>query len=41
MLTISRPDVARDAHTIVCVWNNEFYASACGSRLGFILKDIA
>lgn len=30
-----------NAHTIVCVWNNEFYASACGSRLGFILKDIA
>jgi hypothetical protein len=27
------------AHTIVPVWRDEFYASSCGDRLGFILKD--
>jgi len=27
------------ANTIVPVWQDEFYPSACGSRLGFILKD--
>ena len=27
------------ATTIVPVWNDEFYPSACGDRLGFILKD--
>jgi hypothetical protein len=29
------------ANTIVCVWQDEFYPSACGDRLGFILKDTA
>jgi hypothetical protein len=29
------------ANTIVPVWRDEFYASSCGDRLGFILKDIA
>jgi hypothetical protein len=28
------------ATTIVPVWRDEFYASACGDRLGFILKDV-
>jgi hypothetical protein len=27
------------ANTIVPVWRDEFYASSCGDRLGFILKD--
>jgi len=32
--------VNHSAETIVPVWQDEFYASACGDRLGFILKDI-
>jgi len=28
------------ATTIVPVWQDEFYASKCGDRLGFILKDM-
>lgn len=29
-----------DATTIVPVWHDEFYASPCGERLGFILKYV-
>ena len=28
------------ATTVVPVWSDEFYASACGDRIGFILKDL-
>ena len=30
-----------DADEIIPVWKDEFYASACGDRLGFLLKGVA
>ena len=32
--------VNHDSNTIIPVWRDEFYPSACGDRLGFILKDV-